>query len=352
MPTESGFEQCTASAVESQRSELALELFLRGATRRSTLSFARWAWEQLRDHPGGAPLNLSQAARTLGLSRVAVHRSLNCLLLWGRLIEVEEHRAGRGRPGRPRSYRLHPAFLKADRIGVCAKRVTPPTPPNRSKTRLCSTDAAASSTPPPYHRNPQPNVSQALANLLGADPNVVLDPDRATRLVLARVREELRVWPIAWGRKDRILTGVSVALRAQLRGPIRRGDAITLARGVVCELRRGERIGGSLPIACRFARYAVRAAAQGMATTSGVPAIPSPGGGGEELPTPNADARPVVLPVPPCGGEGSPAEPRWSRFTPTRKNRHPIRDPDGLDGRRAELIARLEQDSRVHHGLR
>ncbi len=332
--------------VESQHSELALELFLRGATRRSTLSFARWAWEQLRDHPGGAPLNLSQAARALGLSRVTVHRSLNCLLLWGRLIEVEEHRAGRGRPGRPRSYRLHPAFLKADRIGVCAKRVNPPTPLNRSKTRLCSTDAAASSTPPPYHRNPQPNVSQAVANLLSADPNVVLDPDRATRLVLARVREELTWWPVGWDRRELVLTGVAVAVRDRLRGPIRRGDAITLARGVVCELRRGERIGGSLPIACRFARYAVRAAAQGMATTSGVPAIPSPGGGGEELPTPNADARPVVLPVPPCGGEGGPAEPRWSRFTPTRKNRHPIRDPEDLDARRAAILARLEEVQR------
>lgn len=71
--------------------------------------------------------------------------------------------------------------------------------------------------------------------------------------------------------------------------------------------------------------------------------------GGEKPPTPNADAGPVV---PPCGGEGGAAEPRWTRFTPTRKNRPPIRDPDGLDGRRAELIARLEQDSRVHHGLR
>ncbi|MDD3493270.1 MAG: hypothetical protein PHZ19_07250 [Candidatus Thermoplasmatota archaeon] len=54
------------------------------------------------------------------------------------------------------------------------------------------------------------------------------------------------------------------------------------------------------------------------------------------------------------GGERDPvpAEPRRARVALARRVRPPIRDREDLDRRRAELIARLEQDSRVHHGLR
>ena len=237
-----------------------LDLFLKGFTRRSTLRVARWVWDQLQGHPEGGTLNLAQAARELGMGRTTARRAVEVLVRWGRLLEASDYSTGR-RPGRPKAYKIHHSFTEAVLDCTSAKRgLSPHTPLYRSTSTSCHTDAPASLTSPPYPRNPKPNRSLTLDKLLRADPNAILDRDRTVRLILARVREEVRTWPIGWDRRERILTGVAVAVRDQLRGPVRRGDAIALARGVVCELRRGERISGSLPIACRFARYAVRAA--------------------------------------------------------------------------------------------
>ncbi len=347
MPTESGLEERTASAVESQRSSEALELFLKGASRESTRQFGLWAWQQLDSKPEGAALNMRQAARDLQLSRESIRRAVAFYLRFGRLIRERDY-GERAVPGRPLTYRLHPAYRKADWIATSEKvAYLQPKTSKPCTSTSCSSDAPASSSPSPYPRNPQPNVSRALTNLLSADPDVILDSDRAVRLILARVREELRRWPIGFDRKERIITGVAVAVRARFSGPVRRGDAITLARGLVSELRGGERITTSLAAACRFGRYAVRAAAQRIATTGEVPATPSPRGRGEE--PPNTDAGPVVPPAPPDSEEGGPAEPQWARFRPARNSRHPIGDPADLDRRRAELIARLEG---VGHGQR
>ncbi len=133
--------QTETRTVESQRSSEACELFLRGATRESTRRVGAWLWARLVDQPQGAPINVSQVGRELGYSRLTVRRALEVFTRWGRLLRVTDYATG-DHPGRPAAYRLHPALLKADRVCISALPGNSPRTPY-SKTRRSQNCTAA-----------------------------------------------------------------------------------------------------------------------------------------------------------------------------------------------------------------
>lgn len=225
-----------------------LALFLRGASRPSTLAVGRWVWDRLKDHPSGRPLNQAEAARALGLSRRTVQLALAAFARWGRLLPVADRSTGRRHPGRARAWRLHPCYFVAERLSppcqenagqdvVSAKRATST---NTSlKSRPCLTDPS---------RGPS------------GDPNALMAGGTARNLILSRVREEIRAWPVSWATRATVMAGVGPAVhRATVRdGKIRtRGEAVALARALIVKLRGGEAIGRSRRSACAFGRWAV-----------------------------------------------------------------------------------------------
>ena len=196
MPTESGLEERTASAVESQRSSEALELFLKGATRESTRRFGAWAFERLRGHPEGGVLNMREAARDLGLSRETIRRSLAFYLRFGRLIRTQDY-GTRAAPGRPLTYRLHSAYRKADLMATSAK-VAYLQPKKSKPKRLGLTDGASNLSDEARREAP---VTRR------GNPESELNPLQARRRVLGQVRDRVRTYPgLAWPERDLIVS--------------------------------------------------------------------------------------------------------------------------------------------------
>jgi len=181
-----------------------LELFLKGAKRSSTIAFGKWLWERLANRPEGAPVNLSEAARDLGLSRPTLYRALRFFTRFGRLLEVDGYATGTGRPGRPRAYRLHPAYV-ADGNGNSAERVNPPhardkvlnLPPRKEKINLADTRRC-----PP----------QAQPLRLGRPVS-----EQGRRWALGTIRRELLRWGIPGKARGEIMAGIANSLTRAIK---------------------------------------------------------------------------------------------------------------------------------------
>ena len=403
--------QTETRTVESQRSSEALELFLRGASRESTRAVGAWVWSQLRDKPEGAALNLSAAARELGLSRESVHRAMRCFLRWGRISVIHEYRVG-SRAGRPRAYTLHAAYLKADADGVCisAKRVNfPQAPYKKTSQKHESLKATATGFSP----SPALGNAQMPTQLGETTPRTLREVVRDRRRVslrasrgsvartLAALREALGTWTgprlqaagivpddpladpsdFAMDLRREIQTAFAVALWRKCRqgtylaawnsahdelvatiaampedeGPD--GRLAQLAEGLAAGEGGRRQLYGWVcrlvhevvhPRQRRVERELDRLTAEEARLRERI-ACDRDRLSGAEAREILARARGQREPV--DGGETHlvPAEPRRARVALARRVRPPIGDPADLDRRRAELIARLEE---VQHGLR
>lgn len=160
------------------------ELFLSAVRRPSTRRFGEWVWHKLSAYPDGAPLNISEAARELGLSRTCIYRSLKFFTRFGRLLPVENYRTGNSHPGRPRAYRLHPSYF-VDKKRDSAKRVN------------------LSSTSPRKAKNEKSSHSDIHRRPLEVELSQLKRPvsEKARRWALAKIRENLKASGIRYRRE-------------------------------------------------------------------------------------------------------------------------------------------------------
>ena len=201
----------------------ALTFFLRGARRPSTIAFGKWVWAKLSAYPEGAPLNLSEAARELGLSRPTLYRSLRFFTRFGRLLPVEGYAVGTHQPGRPRAYRLHPSFF-ADGKRDSAKRV------NLSSTSPRKTKNEKSSHPDIHRRPLEVELSQLKRPV----------SEKGRRWALAKIRESLKASGTPYRRK--IMAAIAPPLtRAIKKNRIRDGYELNrVVRRIADMLDEGE----------------------------------------------------------------------------------------------------------------
>lgn len=108
--------------------------FLSGAHRSSTRRIGEELFRLLED--GAAVVNLSEVARRTGYSRPTVYRALTFFTRFGKVLAVDGYHTGQGHSGRPRKYRLNPAYTVQDKEtanseekGLSSKRVNPSTTP-------------------------------------------------------------------------------------------------------------------------------------------------------------------------------------------------------------------------------
>jgi len=393
MPTESGLEERTASAVESQRSSEALELFLKGATRESTRAVGGWLWDHLRDCPQGGPVNVSAVARELGLARLTVRRGLEAFTRWGRVLPVADYETG-SHPGRPLAYKLHPAYLRADRVCISAERGNSPWNPLQKtshENRKAPEDACARS---PFCTSAQTPIqsgetpTKTLREIVRRQRRLALQAGpRSVARTLAGLRAALEGWTgprlqaagivpdhppggvadFAMDLRSEIQTAFAVALWRKFRHGTylaawnsAHDDLIATIAAMpesgerLRELAGGERGKRELHA---FIGYIVeevfaprqRQVQDELSRLAGEEARLRERITCDQDRLSDAQAREILARArgqreAARGGEGDPvpAEPRPPTVAFPRRVHPPIRDPEDLKRRRAELLARLE----------
>lgn len=91
----------------------AQERFLSGARRQSTRRIGEEFWRLLKDGPG--VVNLSEVARQTGYSRPTIYKALAFFTRFGKVLAVDGYHTGQEHSGRPRKYRLNPAYTVNDK---------------------------------------------------------------------------------------------------------------------------------------------------------------------------------------------------------------------------------------------